>query len=436
MCDTFVALANATADGRSLFAKNSDRHPNEAQEVVIVPADEHEDGARVRCSYIDIPQARRTHKTLLCKPFWCWGAEMGVNEHGLAIGNESAFPKGGGNHEPGLLGLDLVRLGLERAENADEALQVVTSIVESNPIGGNAGYRFDLFCDHSLILADAQNAWVVEIAGNEWIAERVTRARSISNRYTTRGLGDRRSADLVPQAIRKGWCASESDFDFAAQYSDLLYSSFADGAHRQKRTAAMLDAGPLDLLTVFQGLRDHGGNRRWTPQQGVIGSQVCMHAGAGPVRIAQTTGSMVCHYAGDRPTIWLTATSTPCTAIYKPVWLDAGLPDLGPRLGGLSDLRTLWWRHETFQRKVQRDYIARASSFRDERDAMEADFVQRAVAARQSDEGARRVLTEACFAEADEALDRWDNALRPSVRALRPSLHALAWRRRDKESRL
>ena len=34
MCDTLVALGNSTADGSVIFAKNSDRDPNEAQGVL------------------------------------------------------------------------------------------------------------------------------------------------------------------------------------------------------------------------------------------------------------------------------------------------------------------------------------------------------------------------------------------------------------------
>ena len=65
MCDTFVALADATADGSVILAKNSDREPNEAHEVVLVPAADHDGGSTVRCTYVEIPQARRTHAVLL-----------------------------------------------------------------------------------------------------------------------------------------------------------------------------------------------------------------------------------------------------------------------------------------------------------------------------------------------------------------------------------
>ena len=36
MCDTVVATAEATADGVTLFGKNSDREPNEAQSVCFI----------------------------------------------------------------------------------------------------------------------------------------------------------------------------------------------------------------------------------------------------------------------------------------------------------------------------------------------------------------------------------------------------------------
>ena len=42
MCDTIVALGNSPAEGRVIFGKKSDREPNEAHEVVIIPAGRHE----------------------------------------------------------------------------------------------------------------------------------------------------------------------------------------------------------------------------------------------------------------------------------------------------------------------------------------------------------------------------------------------------------
>ena len=80
----------------------------------------------MRTTYIAIRQLRGTHAVLLSRPFWIWGAEMGVNEHGVAIGNEAVHPRSLPQRRPALIGMDLLRLGLERGATAAEASQVMT----------------------------------------------------------------------------------------------------------------------------------------------------------------------------------------------------------------------------------------------------------------------------------------------------------------------
>lgn len=91
MCDTIVALGPATKDRVVLFGKNSDREPDEVQNITIYPHRKNNDGDQVKCTYISIPQAAETARVVLCQPFWMFGAEMGVNEHGVTIGNEALF---------------------------------------------------------------------------------------------------------------------------------------------------------------------------------------------------------------------------------------------------------------------------------------------------------------------------------------------------------
>ncbi len=55
MCDTIVALGNSTQDGSVLFAKNSDRQPNEPHLMVRVPRQKYRPNSMLKTTYINIP---------------------------------------------------------------------------------------------------------------------------------------------------------------------------------------------------------------------------------------------------------------------------------------------------------------------------------------------------------------------------------------------
>ncbi|WP_228061989.1 hypothetical protein [Coleofasciculus sp. LEGE 07081] len=136
MCDTFVTLSDATLKGNVIFGKNSDRPHGEIQDVVAIPAQTYNPNEQVKCTFITIEQVEKTFAVILSKPRWMWGAEMGANECGVVIGNEAVW-----TIEPykriGLLGMDLLRLALERGETALSALKVITSLLEQYGQGGN-----------------------------------------------------------------------------------------------------------------------------------------------------------------------------------------------------------------------------------------------------------------------------------------------------------
>lgn len=436
MCDTVVALGSATADGVTLFGKNSDREPNEAHAIVRIPAADHPAGSVVRCTYVDVPQVDHTYEVLLAKPFWIWGAEMGANEHGVTIGNEAVFTKVPYDKRPGLIGMDFLRLALERAATAREALTVITRLLEQYGQGGNCGFQHALYYHNSFILADPRDAWVLETAGAQWAAVQVKDIRTISNGLTIGREWDDASSDLVRYAVDRKWCRGRDDFDFARCYSDRIYTRFSACHDRQCRTTDVLtaQAGRLTPESIMHALRDHGpqAGRDWTPAAGLTTVTVCWHAGFGPIRASQSVGSMVSHLAPDVQTHFVTGTSAPCTSVFKPVWLGADLPDMGPLPGGRYDAASLFWRHEVLHRATLRDYATRHILYQAERDELERRFIAGAFTC--ADHAA---YSAQCFAEADQATQRWIECVRPAdVLTHQTVLYSLAWRKFNRQANM
>ena len=293
MCDTFVALADATANGSVILAKNSDREPNEAHEVVFVAGGAHDPGAELRCTYITIPQVEHTNAVLLGKPYWIWGAEMGANSHGVVIGNEAVFTKVPYEKEPGLIGMDLLRLGLERADTAEAAVTVITDLLSRYGQGGNCGHTHDLRYHNSFLVTDPGEAWILETAGREWAARRIEGSGSISNAITIGGRFNRSSPGLVDRAVAEKWSAGPDELRFRGrlQRPDLPGSA-TPGLGSAARTTpfggpgARRCAGALGVAgrsrcradgQASSGPSDH-------PLGRLIGATVCVDAGFGPVR--------------------------------------------------------------------------------------------------------------------------------------------------------
>ena len=206
MCDTLVALGNSTEDGSIIFGKNSDRPFNEVQLITYSPKMSFEKGDKLKCTYIEIPQVSETNATLLSQPYWIWGAEMGANEYGVVIGNEAVY-----THEKlrssGLLGMDLLRLSLERGKTAKEAIEIMIELLEKHGQGGGCAYDDPNWMYHnSFIIADTKEAFVFETADRWWIVEKVKNIRSISNNLTIRGKGDMRKKGIIQHAIERKYC--------------------------------------------------------------------------------------------------------------------------------------------------------------------------------------------------------------------------------------
>ena len=449
MCDTLVAVGDATVDGSVILAKNSDRQPNEAHMLLHMPRTQHPAGGRVQCTYIEIPQVPETYEVLLSKPFWIWGAEMGANEHGVAIANEAIFSKEPYHKEGGLIGMDLLRLGLERATTARQALDVIVDLLDTFGQGGNCGFHHPEYYHNAFAIADPQEAWVLQTAGTYWAARQVQSVCTISNGLTITREWDLASPGLVEHAVERGWCKSSQDFDFTRCYSDFLFTTFSASRTRQRRSAQLLGAqqGHVTAETMMAALRDHGAGAsedHWHPGRGWLMDTLCVHAGFGPTRPTQSTGAMVAHLRADLSTYWLTGTSGTCTSIFKPVYLGgAGLPDLGPQPTGTYDPHSLWWSHERLHRAVLRDYPHRLPQYAGERDVLESTFLREAAGLYEqyrNTAGAERARplashTRSCFERSSQATERWVEVVASApVRQHLPFWFSRAWDGFDRQA--
>ncbi len=406
-----------------LFAKNSDRERNEAQALEFKPAAEHDAGASLLCSYITIPQARRTNACLISRPFWMWGAEMGANEHGVVIGNEAMHSVIAPSETPALTGMDLLRLALERAASAAEAVNVIAALLEAHGQGGNCGHLHQFFYHNGFLIADGREAFVLETVGRSWACERVSDERALSNAYSIGRSYERLSADLAGD-----------QFDFAERFIDAERDGVSFGRGRCARGGQLLAAhnGKLTPQAMIAVLRDHGVEGEaasWTPEQTERRS-ICMHA-AEAARRSQTTASWVSEWRPDGVVHWVTATAAPCLSIFKPVVLGAAFPrdDYAPTDKFYRQAR--WWKHELWHRGALCNYAEHLASITAERDALEAKFARDVGAAMGSPERLNQIIVN-CWREADDAEARWLTSVRHDGYAQSGADYAGSWAEHDR----
>ncbi|XP_036401104.1 secernin-3 isoform X2 [Megalops cyprinoides] len=305
-CDTFVALPPSTAGQRVIFGKNSDRPCDEVQEVVYFPAADHQEGEKVECTYIKIEQASHTYAVVLSRPAWLWGAEMGANEHQVCIGNEAVWGRQEVDDQEALLGMDLVRLGLERADTAQKAVDVIVELLERYGQGGNCMEDQSGFTYHnSFLISDRTEAWVLETSGKYWAAERVEEGyRNISNQYSITTKIDREHPEMREYARSQGWWDGKAEFNFAGVYSytntariEASGSRYCEGRKLLKKSE-----GHITAETMMEILRDK--------ESGINMEGMFMTTGSMVSAIPRDPGLPGVHY--------FTATPDPERSVFKP----------------------------------------------------------------------------------------------------------------------
>ncbi len=453
MCDTLVATPAATLHNEMILAKNSDREPNEAQNITFVPAARHPRGSILRCTYIEIPQAEQTYACLLSRPFWMWGAEMGVNEKGLAIGNEAVFTK---EHygKTGLTGMDLLRLALERASTARGAIALISELLEIYGQGGNCGYESSLFYHNSFLIADPEEAFILETAGKHWVAKKVITTASISNCLTIGEDYIMSSPGIEAYARNRRYTKKNIQMNFARDFSDFLFTHFAKGKIRQACSASLLAIGQKKVTSklMFSLLRNHNMPEPFVPGIAPM-ERICLHAGG--LISTQTTGSMVAVLRKKMPPlVYYTGTSAPCLSFFKPHiisegqkkistdefahQLEDGSLDIYGSASGVYDPRTLWWKGEEIHRRVIMNYPALSADWQSERDALEDEMISEVEEDLRA--GTTKVLAKSCrkfqerfiarHASVAEEIKIKSARSKPTV----PSWYRLYWKRMNRKA--
>ncbi len=354
MCDTLCAPGRAGM----VFAKNSDRPPGEVQ--VTWPFGRRASaGCTLRTQYLTIGDTG-AHAALLSCPTWLWGAEHGVNEHGVAIGNERVST----THDaaaapPALIGMDLVRLGLERARSAAEAVEVMTGLLESSGQGGIADATHGQAYDSSFLVADPTDAYVLETAGSDFAVAAFPAGTAISNRLTIGTGWTLASAALAP---------GEDFGRFRDAGEDTRYADVRLAASR--RFLASAPPGGLTPAATAAHLRDHG-TGPWgapgvegpvhRPPEGIgadfSGVSVCMHVRGLSVTAASMIAELPLGIDDGAPLRVYVAAGSPCASIYVPAFprTVAGPPPFIPL--ELSS-EELWHAADALRQRIEADPAA------------------------------------------------------------------------------
>lgn len=308
-CDMLVALGPATAQQHTLFGINlfSTRRSHPA--VVGLPAATHSPDEAVFTPHGALPQVRHTCAVLGLQPKGAWGLSHGCNDHRVAMG--LAHWRCRPTHpEPGLTGDDLVRLTLERSHSAVHAVDVLTDLIARHRHGGEQGAPGSVF-----LIADAQEAYVVEAAGNCWALQDCQQSRAVADVALIRQDWQRLSPGLAEHAIESGWWRDDgTKIDFAGSLGQQGETD-AWALRRWGRATLTLaqHSGGLHPEAMRQLLVDH------------FDATGRKHELA-PAKNLHTASMVLCLDAADGALAW--HASGPATApVFFPLVLDAELPE-------------------------------------------------------------------------------------------------------------
>ncbi|MGB4325923.1 MAG: secernin [Bacillota bacterium] len=294
MCDTFYVKEHGSG-ASAFFLKNSDRDPNEPQYMFFVPSGKTSHPK----TYVSMPSYEVKYATWLSKPSWMWGAEMGVNEKGVAIGNEATFNKPKVD-KIGVLGMDHLRVALELSSSSREALEILIENTEKYGQGGNGGYEHPLYYHNSYLITDSEEGYILDTVNRDWAYKKLRGNYNISNKISIKDDFDEISSGLKGKVQ-----------NLEKHFINPLVSYFAGAYHRENRGRELMQKENYDLKDAMAVLQDRHTGRVATMRN------ICMIAGG--LVSSQTTASLFYDYSSQL--IWYTEGPNPEVQLFKPLKL-------------------------------------------------------------------------------------------------------------------
>lgn len=400
MCDTIVALKNSTSTGSVLLAKSADTEVNEAEQVVKYSRKKYNEGTFARTTHIKIPQAKLTYEVILGRSFWAWGSELGANEIGVSVGNEAAFSNQK-NEKDGVCCLDLCRLVVERSKSAKNAAEIIGSLVEEYGQGGNCQMMGNYAFDTGLLVADANEAYVINCAGKNWAAKKVDDIFAISNRYQIKD-----DWDLSSLQNENG---KKENFNELFENTELSENVCA--SVRENRAFKILEKnkGKISLNTMADIMRDVGeDSENYEPDKAELKQNlVCMHAKPHPDAFWHATGAMITDSNEDGIIVWMTGSAANDLSIFKPLFFNIPLPNqlnFLPR--GVYDNKSYWWKHEKLHRRAIINYKELKPEIRNSFDEIERKFFTESPNLRKASDKEKIEFSQHCWDEAENLTDK------------------------------
>ena len=306
--DMVVALKEASANGTTLFGLNHHAPSGLRHALHVVSGQMHDPGELSHVSALDLPQARQTYAVLGMQPIGQWGFAHGVNEHRVAVGVtqwQSRLKSG----PAALAGADLVRLALERSRGALNAVEVLTDLLERHGQSRTGEGK-----DHIFLIADNNEAFVLETAGRYWALLECGHTRVVTDAAMIRQDWRRLAPGLASFVIENGWWQDDgSKIDFVRCLGETAEK--AVNPHRRWGHASLALAqqqGAIDLHFLRRMLAEH-----YTQNRDILPNGKTM---------TLASSFLVDLHKIEQPMLAWVAFGTPKVALYFPLCMLGELP--------------------------------------------------------------------------------------------------------------